>query len=285
MDCIICRYGELALKGKNRGLFENQLVTNIRDCLSRNGVSAKITKVRGRIFVFTVDKDALVHLKNVFGLVSISSAVVCESTQEDIKKTVVGYVENIIKDSKPVTFRISTKRTDKNFQISSGDMDVSLGNVVGTTFKLKAKMKGADLDIGVEIHDKTFIFHDKVDCYGGLPLGTGGNVACLIEKKEDLAAAWIFMRRGCTAFPVVMGNINISPLSHFAYGTDIISSAISNLAEANVIIEKRKCRAVVIGCLFEEFEPEQYDVIDAVVLAPLIGFDAQQRSALLEKIS
>ena len=189
MDCVICRYGEIALKGKNRGLFEKRLVRNIKVCLERNSILADVKQVRGRIFIFTAEPEALKHLKQVFGLVSISPAVVCDSTPDDIEQAVLDYVRDIVKQSAPETFRISSKRIDKRFSKSSGDMDNLLGAAVGEMFGLKAKMKGADIDVGVEIHGSTFIFHEVLPCHGGLPLGISGNVACLIEKDQDLAAA------------------------------------------------------------------------------------------------
>jgi thiamine biosynthesis protein ThiI len=280
----MCRYGEIALKGRNRSLFEKQLVRNIRACLERNSILADVKPVRGRIFLFTQDTDALKHLRHVFGLVSISPAVVCDSTPKDIERAVLDYTADIIRSSAPKTFRISAKRIDKRFSKSSGDMDILLGTAVGEKFGLKAMMKGADLDIGVEIHSSTYIFHDILPCHGGLPLGISGNVACLIEKDQDLAAAWLVMRRGCNVFPVLKADVDLSQLVRYAYGEDLISSEVRDIFNINEVMKKRRCRALVVADTFEEFDPEKYLGSDAAVLTPLIGYDKTQIKELLERI-
>lgn len=283
MDCIICRYGELALKGNNRGLFEDKLVSNIRACLSGNSITAKVRNVRGRIFVFTDDSSAIEHLRRVFGLVSVSPAVSAEASVESISTAVVDYTKSAV-TAATKTFRISSHRVDKRFQKSSNEMDILLGNIVNEKFGLKVRLNNPDLDIGVEIHDTAFIYHDKLDCPGGLPLGISGNVACLIEDEKGIAAAWLVMRRGCTVFPVLLSDIDISPLVAYSYGEDIISSRIGAIEEANDILQKRKCRALVVGDVFSEFESDKYKAIDSAVLTPLIGYDDEQVSGLLAGI-
>lgn len=283
MDCIICRYGELALKGKNRNLFEDRLVSNIRVCLNRNGIDAKIKKVHGRIFVFTEDQSALTHLRHIFGLVSISPAVAAEADIDKISAAVLEYAKSAItKDTK--TFRMSSHRVNKKFPKSSNELDVLLGSLVNEKFGLKVSLKEHDLDIGVEIHDTAFIYHEKMDCPGGLPLGISGNVACLIEDEKGIAAAWLVMRRGCAVFPVLLKDVDISRLVSYSYGTDIISSRIGTIEEANDILQKRKCMALVVGDLFEDFDPERYLGIKKAVLTPLIGHDKEQLSTLLARI-
>ena len=82
----ILRYGELALKGKNRLEFEHRLIFNIRDCLKKNNIDAKIFRTNGR-FIIKSDKDCSL-LKNVFGLISISPAIVTKNSLDSIKDIV-----------------------------------------------------------------------------------------------------------------------------------------------------------------------------------------------------
>lgn len=284
MDCIICRYGELALKGKNRFMFEDRLVYNIRDCLNKNRIEAEIKKVRGRILVFTNDLKALSVLPDVFGLVSVSPAVVADSLPEAIKERVIDYVRDAVRQGKPTTFRISTKRTNKSFPLSSNETDILLGDAVGDMFNLKAKMKGADLDVGVEIHDNAFIFHETIPCFGGLPLGMTGNVACILENDAGLAAAWLMMKRGCIVFPIGWDETDIDLLMRFSYGHNTWFTQIKDLSDIDGFAEKNGCMAVVIGDRLEGFEPDKYKDVKTALLTPIIAYDDDMLSALLERI-
>jgi thiamine biosynthesis protein ThiI len=290
MDCVICRYGELALKGKNRHLFENRLVDNINDCLEKNSITADVQKVRGRIFVFTDDNASLTCLKNVFGLVSLSSAVVIDNVPQAIQEKVIDYVKKIKESETINTFRITTKRPNKEFPKKSNEMDILLGDAVNEEFGFKVKLKNPDLNIGVEIHDKTFIFHEKIPGFGGLPLGITGKVVCLIEKEKDLAAAWLMMKRGCAAFPVSIQDIDkcvdtdISLLKKFSYGSEIKLNKIKELIDINSFAEENKCKAVVIGDTLEEFDPERYNDMKQLILTPLIAYNEKNLSDLLVRI-
>jgi len=287
MDAILCRYGELALKGKNRHMFESRLVHNIKDCLKKNNITADLKKVRGRIFIFTDDKEALPALQRVFGLVSISPAVVSASLPKAIEKKAIDYVSNIKDIDTTSTFRITTRRIDKEFPKTSQDIDIMLGDRVGEKFNLKAKMKGADLDVGVEIHDQTFIFHEKLPCFGGLPIGVGGKVAVLIEDDcpdRFLAAAWLMMKRGCIVFPIGKKEIDIDYLSRFSYGSSMKLQLIKGLIEINSFAEENGCQALIVGDTAETFDPETYKDIRLMTLTPLIAYDEKSLSDLLVSI-
>lgn len=282
MDCIICRYGEIALKGKNRAVFEDQLVSNMKDCLKKNSIKAELKKTRGRIIVFTNDKKALSALPCVFGLVSISPAVVSDNLPKAIEKKTIDYVNEIKDINKINTFRITTNRPNKDFPKSSQEMDILLGNAVGDRFKLKAQMKGPDLNIGVEIQDRTYIFHEKISCFGGLPIGVTGRVACLVEDDAGILAAWLMMRRGCIIFPLGRKKKDIDLLKKYSCGSDIKLNIIKELIEINDFVESNNCIAVVSGSRIENFKPEQYKDIKIPVLTPVIGYTEKM---IAEKIN
>jgi thiamine biosynthesis protein ThiI len=283
MDCVICRYGELALKGKNRGLFESKLVSNIQACLKRNGVSGKVTKIYGRMFVFTEDKKALSCLKYVFGLVSISPASSVECDVEKIKVKVLDYVRDLKLD-RGKSFRITATRTNHSFPKKSQEMAVILGDAVVDEFSMKVDLHTPDLNVGVEIHDKAFIFHEKVECFGGLPLGITGRVVCLVEKERDLAAAWLMMKRGCSVFPVAFKDIDVSLLGRFSYGQELSLHKIASFEDAAKIASESRCKALVVGDLLEDFAPEKYASAGLPVLAPLVGQTDAEVSSLLARI-
>jgi len=284
MDCIICRYGELALKGKNRHMFEQRLVDNIRDCLEKNSIDGDIKKVRGRIFVFTSDQDAIKSLRDVFGLTSISPSVVSTAEPEMIRDEVVKYVRNTVDVSRKITFRITTKRTDKDFPKTSNETDIMLGDAIANEFGFDVNLKNHDLNVGVEIHNKAFIFHEKLPCHGGLPLGITGKVACLIEDDAGAAAAWLMMKRGCNILALARKKIDIGYLSKYSYGSEIQLKTITDIEKADQVMTDNDCKALVVGETLESFDPAAYSSIERPVLTPIIAYTEEQITGLVEKI-
>ncbi|MFC1755281.1 THUMP domain-containing protein, partial [Thermoproteota archaeon] len=197
MGLVICRYGEIALKGQNRGMFESMLVGNIERALKAHKLDAKVKRLRGRVFVYSNNIGGLVKcLKKVFGLVSVSPAVECGLDMKKIKKTVL----DLLKDKQFETFRITTRRPNKKFELNSNEVDVDVGAFIVSELDKTVKLKDQDLDVGIEIHDAAYIFTEKVDGPGGLPVGMSGNVLCFVEDEKDLLAAWLMMKRGCKVF-------------------------------------------------------------------------------------
>jgi len=282
MDCVICRYGEIALKGRNRNLFEKQLVSNIKDCLSRNKISGVVKRERGRIFVFSEDVKALSFIKDVFGLVSISSAVITKLDVELIKDKVLEYVKNI--SGKISTFRVTSKRMEKRFEKTSHEMDIILGDLIHDSLDIKVDLHNPDLNLCVEILDNAYIFHEKIDCFGGLPIGMGGNVVCIIEDENDILAAWLMMKRGCHVFPVSYKKTSISMLERFSYGTKIQLKTVKDIEDINSYIEINDCRALVVGDVLEDFNPKKYEGVQAILLTPLVGYDAESVQELLKSL-
>ena len=306
MDCVICRYGELALKGKNRYLFEQKLLDNIHDCLVKNRLQGVVKKVRGRIFVFTSNKRALECLQRVFGLVSISPAVICPADPGDILDKTVEYVENIYRpvglygnDSRNmIKFRVTTRRVNKCFPKTSNEMDVLLGDAIVKKFDFKVDLKNYDLNIGVEIHQDAFIFHEVLPCHGGLPLGMSGKVACLIGDDAGIASAWLMMRRGCDVFALILQDRAenqtdiIGPLYGYSYGSEIQSEVLHGemgsqglAGKISELVVEKSCKALVVGDTLERFDPAVFANVRIPVLTPLIAYSEQQIEALVSKIN
>ncbi|HII71662.1 TPA: tRNA 4-thiouridine(8) synthase ThiI, partial [Candidatus Woesearchaeota archaeon] len=183
--CILCRYSEIALKGKNRFVFEDRLIANIRDCLRRNSVIADVRKIRGRIIIYTEDHGAYKFVKDVFGLSSLSPAFEIASDFDTILAISDEYTSSHLpKGAK--TFRISTNRADKSFPMNSNIVDDKVGYSVGEKYDLKADLKSPDYNLHIEIHKETFIYHEKIACHGGLPVGVSGNIARDTDRKAAM---------------------------------------------------------------------------------------------------
>ncbi len=269
---VILRYSEIGLKGNNRIVFEKKLIDNIRDCLKKNKVKyKKIERLRGRIIIFTEQK--LDCLKYVFGISSFSSALVVEPEIKEIEKA----IESIIKDRKFKTFRVSAQRLNKDFSLTSPEIERTIGSFVCEKLNKKVSLKNFDLEIGIEILDYAYVFTERIKGLNGLPVGIEGKVVSLIENKNSLLASLLMMKRGCLVIPVSLKKTDISLIKKFAYGFEPELIIIKNPDELDNMAEEHDARAVVIGQTLETFKELN---IKTMVLRPLIGFDKKIRSLI-----
>ncbi|MGL4283386.1 MAG: THUMP domain-containing protein, partial [Eubacterium aggregans] len=154
---ILVRYGEISLKGLNRNYFIDLLVKNIRDTLCYLD-SVVVKKVQGRIIIDVDDgqfQDALESVQKVFGIVSISPAVVVESVLETIETA----VEEEARARTFKTFRVTAKRSDKRFPMKSPVIGHHMGAVIlkaldGTG--ISVDMTNPDMNLWVEVREETY---------------------------------------------------------------------------------------------------------------------------------
>ena len=199
---FIVRCGEVALKGMNKPYFERMLVERIRKLLKRfDGVS--VYRHEGLIFVradISLDQNQIIkQISKVFGVASISPAVECESTMEAIGEAAVEYMLDEIKERGIKTFKVEAKRADKSFPITSPEIGRKIGASVLKGCKvLKVDVHDPDCRLFVDVrHDKTYIYRDKIQGFGGLPLGTNGKGMSLLSGGIDSpVATWMMAKRG-----------------------------------------------------------------------------------------
>ena len=199
---FIVRCGEVALKGMNKPYFERMLAERIRKLLKRfDGVS--VYRHEGLIFVradISLDQNQIIkQISKVFGVASISPAVECESTMEAIGEAAVEYMLDEIKERGIKTFKVEAKRADKNFPITSPEIGRKIGASVLKGCKvLKVDVHDPDCRLFVDVrHDKTYIYRDKIQGFGGLPLGTNGKGMSLLSGGIDSpVATWMMAKRG-----------------------------------------------------------------------------------------
>lgn len=216
-NCYLVRYHEIALKGKNRPYFEKKLAENIRVCLSRNRVSfSKIQRLRSRIIIYS--RSDCSCLKYVFGISSFSPAIETKADMKIIEETALSlYTKG--------SFRISARRSDKRFKVSSQQINEEVGKFLVQRTGAEVKLKEPEVDIGIEILDeKAYIYNKKIRCLGGMPISTAGKVAVMLDSKNSLAAAYLMLKRGCSIIFVKKKDIDYSILEKFSYGSKIITS-------------------------------------------------------------
>ncbi|MGH7902090.1 MAG: tRNA uracil 4-sulfurtransferase ThiI [Thermodesulfobacteriota bacterium] len=185
---ILIHYGELALKGRNRILFEKRLIENIK-----KGVSGRVIRLQGRLLA---ESDEIVPVGRIFGISWFAPVYTTEKDLESIKKATLETVKERVKDMK--TFGVYVKRADKGFPYTSVEVAKIVGEEIRNTFKLKVDLREPDLPIYIEIADQVFVFFEKMDGLGGLPVGISGRVLCLLSGGIDSpVAAYLMMKRGC----------------------------------------------------------------------------------------
>ncbi|MFH0863059.1 MAG: tRNA uracil 4-sulfurtransferase ThiI [Candidatus Altiarchaeota archaeon] len=195
-DCILIRYGEIGLKGGNRGFFERKLQSNIVWALKREGAVYEVVKrVQGRFLVVSKDAKALEAVRNVFGIVSYSPANMVGCGVEELCEAAV----KIVVASKPDSFRVTTQRLDKRMDTTSQKINEAVGAGIVARTGAKVSLKCAKLDIGLDVTgDCAYIFTETFAGLGGLPVGVSARVLCLLSGGIDSpVAAWLMMKRGC----------------------------------------------------------------------------------------
>ena len=199
---FIVRCGEVALKGMNKPYFERMLAERIRKLLRKfDGVS--VYRHEGLIFVradLALDQNEIIkQISKVFGVASISPAVECESTMEAIGDAAVEYMLEGIRERGIKTFKVEAKRADKNFPVKSPEIGRKIGAAVLKGCKvLRVDVHDPDCRLFVDVrHDKTYIYQDKIQGFGGLPLGTNGKGMTLLSGGIDSpVATWMMAKRG-----------------------------------------------------------------------------------------
>ena len=184
-SCILIHYHELSLKGDNRNWFEKIFKRNLRKQLKPLPFTDISTKA-ARIFIFGVDSNRwdeyATKLKKVMGLINAHLMHNVEPALETIKLTSAELITN----KKFETFRISTKRQYKEFELTSQELNQQIGAHLQSICNKPVKLKGADLDVVIElVNGRAYIGVDKIQGYGGLPVGTGENAISLISSGID----------------------------------------------------------------------------------------------------
>lgn len=203
---FIVRCGEVALKGQNKPYFERMLVERIRKRLkkiTKPGFEIETYRNEGLIFVKAdkeYDKQQIIgEISKVFGVASISPALEAEENIEAIGAIAVEYMMNLIKEKGIKTFKVDTKRADKNFPIKSPDISRTIGAIVLKGCKvLSVDVHNPDCELFVDVRrDVAYVFDKKISGFGGLPLGTNGKGMVLLSGGIDSpVAAWMMAKRG-----------------------------------------------------------------------------------------
>ncbi|WEV44992.1 tRNA 4-thiouridine(8) synthase ThiI [Streptococcaceae bacterium ESL0687] len=196
---IMVRYGELSTKGKNRGKFIGRLARNIKQVLA-DLPELTIDAQRDRTHIILNGapyEEVAERLTKVFGIQNFSPSIKVEKTVPAIKAAVAELMTDIYKEG--MTFKITAKRSDHNFELDSTELNRELGGVVFDTIEYaKVQMKAPDLNLRVEIRpDACYLSYETIKGAGGLPVGTSGRGMLMLSGGIDSpVAGYLALKRG-----------------------------------------------------------------------------------------
>ena len=196
------KYAEIGTKGKNRFLFEDALIKQIKHALRPVEGKFIISKESGRIYMDAQGEydydEVIAALKRVFGIAWICPMFQIEKTDfEEIKKEVASYVDQVYED-KNFTFKVDAKRVDKKYPVSSEQMNRDLGEVILDTFpETKVDVHHPDVLLKVEVRKLVNIYSVMIPGPGGMPVGTNGKAMLLLSGGIDSpVAGYMIAKRG-----------------------------------------------------------------------------------------
>lgn len=199
---FLIKYAEIAIKGKNRHLFEDALVSQMVHALEPVEGECRVRKEQGRIYVKTqgdYDYDEAVEaLQHVFGIVGICPVVIVEDEGFDaLAKEVVSYIDKVYPD-KNMSFKVDARRARKNYPMDSMEINAELGGRILDAYpQMKVDVHNPDIKIHVEIRNQINIYSQEIAGPGGMPVGTNGKAMLLLSGGIDSpVAGYMIAKRG-----------------------------------------------------------------------------------------
>jgi thiamine biosynthesis protein ThiI len=196
---ILIHYHEIGLKGKNRGRFENQLISNISKTM-KDVPTGQVRRIGGRLYLELTEDSPLDTIRErlswVFGVANYSVATKVPNDMDAIREEAWSASEKVDFGS----FKVATRRSDKTFPFNSNDINRDVGAYIQEKSKADVRMDDPDLTCFIELTSNgTFIYATKETGPGGLPVGSNEKAVSLISSGIDSpVASYKIMKRGVT---------------------------------------------------------------------------------------
>ena len=249
---IIIHYDEITLKGGNRPFFERALLNNINEFLKSTKYN-KIYKDGGKFVIDVGELSSRAEeqnigkiLKNIPGISNFCFAISVEKNIEVIGKKTVEMVKSYLEKNELKTFKIEARRSDKEFEFKSPEINAKIGEAVFENTELEVNVHDPELEIIVDIgHKQCFIYFQRIKGIGGLPVNTTGKIVSLLSGGIDSpVASYMMMKRGAKIIFVHFKNKTINNA-----GDDKIKSLVKKLCRF-----QGNSKLYIIP--FEEFQKE-----------------------------
>ena len=199
---FLIKYAEIAIKGKNRYMFEDALVNQMRIALSKVEGEFKVTKEQGRVYVFCPEEydfdETVEALQKVFGIVGICPVVISESNGfEQMAADVLSYMHARYPDYAD-SFKVYTRRAKKSYPMTSMEVSAEIGGRILDEFpNASVDVHNPKMTLSVEIRDKIYVYSETIPGPGGMPIGTNGKAMLLLSGGIDSpVAGYLIAKRG-----------------------------------------------------------------------------------------
>ena len=200
-EILLCKYGEIVLKGANRKYFEDMLCREMKKKARAHG-NFDIYRAQSTIYIEPKDESADVDgmfeaASKVFGIVAISRAAVCEKNMEDIERVTREYIPAFLGGKK--TFKVEGKRSDKSFHLDSMELAREIGGVILDACRgIKVDVHNPEVTVKVEIREfGAYVSAGQFKGAGGMPVGTNGRGMLLLSGGIDSpVAGYMMAKRG-----------------------------------------------------------------------------------------
>ena len=201
-EILLCKYGEIVLKGANKRYFEDILCKELRKRAKKHG-NFEISRAQSTIYIKPLDDFADIDgmyesAMKTFGIAAIGRAAVCEKDIEDIKRVAREYIPEFLDGKK--TFKVEGKRSDKTFPYNSMQLAEMIGGEIleATRGKIRVDVHHPDVVVKVEIREQAAYVHaGQRSAAGGLPVGTSGHGLLLLSGGIDSpVAGYMMAKRG-----------------------------------------------------------------------------------------
>ena len=198
-EVILCKYGEIILKGANKAQFESILLKDVRRRAARVG-NFSVSYAQSTVCIEPMGEDEDIEemyrqAKHVFGFVGVTRAAVAEKTVEDILRVAAEYLPERLAGYK--SFRVEAKRSDKRFPLKSPELSAEVGGAVLSVMpRLKVDLTTPEITVRVEVRDRAAYIHAGQERgAGGIPVGCGGHGLLLLSGGIDSPVAGYRMAR------------------------------------------------------------------------------------------
>lgn len=199
---FLIKYAEIGVKGKNRYLFEDALVNQIKYALKKCEGEFQVRKTQGRIYVDALGEfdfdETVEHLKRVFGISGICPVVYVEDEGfEKLCEDVISYIDRVYPD-KNKTFKVQSRRARKNYPKDSMTINMDLGEAILNAYpEMHVDVHNPDIMLNVEVREKIYIYSETIPGPGGMPVGSGGKAMLLLSGGIDSpVAGYMIAKRG-----------------------------------------------------------------------------------------
>ncbi len=199
---FLIKYAEIGIKGKNRYLFEDALIAQIKHALKKCEGEFSIRKTMGRIFVeaqgdFDYD-ETVERLRRVFGIWGICPVIYVEDQGwEKLCEEVVAYLGEMYPD-KSRTFKVNARRSRKNYLKDSMEINRDMGEAILHAYpQMHVDVHHPDVLLNIEVREKIYVYSEMIPGPGGMPVGTGGKAMLLLSGGIDSpVAGYMIAKRG-----------------------------------------------------------------------------------------